>query len=320
MNVPDIFHFLILPGFSALGFMSAIEPLRVANRFRKGVYQWVIVSSDGNAVPASNGIMVQADVSMSEVTDAKTVFVVSGFEPLVAYTPTLGAWLRQLSMQGAVLGGIDTGVFTLAEANLIGSERVTLHWEAASSFNERYPSITYVTELFELCDQRITCAGGTATIDLMLDIILRRHGAELAFSISEQFVLGGVRERSDHQRMQVTARYNIHNAKLVLAIELMEHHMEEPLATDEIAKQVGITRRQLERLFCHELADTPARFYTGLRLTRARQMLQNSTLSIMEVCIACGFESPSHFSRAYRAKYSLAPRNDRSTPPHTSVA
>ncbi|MEZ2349952.1 GlxA family transcriptional regulator [Caballeronia sp. RCC_10] len=312
MPAPQDFHFLVLPQFSSIGFMSAIEPLRVANRFRGELYRWRIVSVDGGPVVASNGISLNADASIDDTADARMVIVVSGFEPLARYTRGIGDWLRRLDRAGATLGGIDTGSFILAEAGLLAGKRTTLHWEALAAFSERYPSIETSQELFEIDARRITCAGGTASIDLMLDIIARDHGAELAAQVSEQFVLGRIRQRNDHQRMKIAARYGIHNRKLIQVIGVMEQHMEEPLSPDALADSIGVTRRQLERLFCAALKDTPTHFYLGLRLTRARELLQQTDMSILAVCVACGFESPSHFSRTYRARFNASPRQDRS--------
>ncbi|SAK89299.1 transcriptional regulator [Caballeronia temeraria] len=312
MSAPHDFHFLLLPEFSSIGFMSAIEPLRVANRFAGELYRWHILSVDGGPVAASNGITLNAECAFDQVNDARTVFVVSGFEPLSGYTRAIGDWLKRLDRAGATLGGIDTGSFILAQAGLLAGKRATLHWEAAAAFTERYPAIATSQELFEIDTRRITCAGGTASIDLMLDLIAREHGAELAAQVSEQFVLGRIRQRSDHQRMQIAARYGIHNRKLIQVIELMEQHMEEPLSPDALAESIGVTRRQLERLFCASMKDTPTHFYLGLRLVRARELLHQTDMSILAVCVACGFESPSHFSRTYRARFHTSPRQDRS--------
>ena len=312
MPAPQDFHFLLLPEFSSIGFMSAIEPLRVANRFAGELYRWHILSVDGGPVAASNGISLNAEGAYGDANDVRTVFIVSGFEPLSRYTRALGDWLKRLDRAGATLGGIDTGSFILAESGLLAGKRATLHWEAAAAFTERYPEIETSQELFEIDTRRITCAGGTASIDLMLDLIAREHGAKLAAQVSEQFVLGRIRQRSDHQRLQIAARYGLHNRKLIQVIELMEQNTEEPLSPDALAQSIGVTRRQLERLFCSALKETPTHFYLGLRLARARELLQQTDMSILAVCVACGFESPSHFSRTYRARFNTSPRQDRS--------
>ncbi|MEI5997933.1 GlxA family transcriptional regulator [Paraburkholderia bengalensis] len=311
--MPEDFSFLLLPGFSAIGFMSAIEPLRVANRFRENLYRWHILSVDGAPVAASNGISINAEAAFADIDHAQTVFIVAGFDPLACHSRALGDWLKRLDRAHATLGGIDTGAFILAEAGLLrATDSVTLHWEALSAFRERYPSVTASDELFEIGARRITCAGGTASIDMMLDLISRSHGAALAASISEQFVLSRIRQRSDHQRMEIAARYGVHNRKLIQVIGVMEQNMEEPLAPTDLAQEIGVTRRQLERLFCSALNDTPTHFYLQLRLDRARELLQQTDMSITAICVACGFESPSHFSRTYRARFGASPRHDRS--------
>ncbi|MDR3099903.1 MAG: GlxA family transcriptional regulator [Paraburkholderia sp.] len=293
--------------------MSAIEPLRVANRFRENLYRWHILSVDGAPVPASNGISLNAEAAFADVDDVQSVFVVAGFEPLACYNRALGDWLKRLDRANVTLGGIDTGAFVLAEAGLLRpTDSVTLHWEALSAFRERYPSVEASGDLFEIGERRITCAGGTASIDMMLDLIARSHGPALASSISEQFVVSRIRQRSDHQRMEIAARYGVHNPKLIQVIGVMEQNMEEPLAPADLAQEIGVTRRQLERLFCSLLKDTPTHFYLQLRLDRSRELLRQTDMSITAICVACGFESPSHFSRTYRARFGASPRRDRS--------
>ena len=305
------FYFLLLPGFSSMGFISAIEPLRVANRFRGELYRWHVLSCEGGAVLASNGMSVNAEGGLGVLEAGATLLVVAGFDPLTHVTPALNQWLRRLDNDGVTLGAIDTGSVVLAQAGLLDGYRLTLHWEALEAFKESYPALHVTQELFEIDRQRITCAGGTASIDLMLDLIAQAHGAELAIQVSEQFVLGRIRPRKDHQRMQVATRYGIHNKKLVQVIGEMEQHSEPPLSTSQLALGINVTRRQLERLFRLHLNDTPRNFYLCLRLEKARQLLRQTDMSVLDISIACGFESPSYFTRSYRARFSCAPRQDR---------
>ena len=305
------FYFLLLPGFSSMGFISALEPLRVANRFRGELYRWHVLCCGGGAVLASNGMSVNAEGGFEALEAGATLLVVAGFDPLTPVTPALIQWLRRLDNDGVTLGGIDTGSVVLAQAGLLDGYRLTLHWEALEAFKESYPRLHVTQELFEIDRQRITCAGGTASIDLMLDLIAQAYGPELAIQVSEQFVLGRIRQRKDHQRMQVASRYGIHNKKLVQVIGEMEQHSEPPLSTAQLALGINVTRRQLERLFRLHLNDTPRNFYLGLRLEKARQLLRQTDMSVLDISIACGFESPSYFTRSYRARFTCAPRQDR---------
>lgn len=310
-SVPKEIHFLLLPEFSIMGFASAIEPLRVANRFKNHAYRWHILSCDGGPVIASNGMSLNADSSILEAERVQTVFVVAGFNPLDNYRPDLAAWLSRAQQQGAMLGALDTGVFVLAEAGLIGKQPVTVHWEAHSAFSERYPAVKLTEALFEIGTRCISCAGGTAAIDMMLALISQEHGSVLAAQVSEQFVLGRIRSHSDHQRMEIAARYDLHNEKIVQVIKSMGNHLEDPLSTDDLAAFIGVTGRQLERMFRSHLKDTPSRFYMNLRLDQARQLLQQSAMSVLSVGVACGFDSASHFSRSYRLRFGISPKDDR---------
>ncbi len=310
-NPPQNMHFLLLPEFSVMGFVSAIEPLRVANRFRPGSYRWQILSLDGGAVVASNGMSINADAAFGLAGAVDMLFVVAGFNPLVFYQPALAQWLRRLHRHGATLGAIDTGAFVLAQAGLLGGESVTLHWEAQAAFAERFPGITVTEELFEIGTQAITCAGGTSAIDLMLALIATKHGRKLAAQVSEQFVLGRIRSQSDRQRMEIAARLGLHNRKTIQVVKLMQEHIEDPLTADDLAGMISVTRRQMERLFATHLHETPARFYLAVRLDRARELLRQTDMGILSVGVACGFVSSSNFSRAYRARFGLSPKDER---------
>lgn len=305
------FYFLLMPGFSMMGFVSALEPLRAANRFGGELYRWHVLSIDGGAVVASNGMSVNADAGLEPLKKGATLCVMSSVDPLTFYTPSLQHWLRRLDLEGVTLGAIDTGSFVLAEAGLLSGYRLTLHWEALDAFKETYPHLHATQELFEIDRRRISSAGGTASIDLMLDLIAQDHGPDLAIKVSEQFVLGRIRQRKDHQRMQIATRYGVNNKKLVQVIGLMEQHTEPPQSTLELAESIQVTRRQLERLFRLHLNDTPSNFYLGLRLEKARQLLRQSDMSVLEVSIACGFDSPSYFTRSYKARFAVCPREDR---------
>ncbi len=309
--MPQLIHFLLLPGFSAMGFISAVEPLRVANRFKGPSYRWRVLSLDGGAVLASNGMSVNADAALGEEEPGGILLIVAGFEPLACYGPPLQQALRRLDHAGVILGGIDTGPTVLAEAGLLDGYRATLHWEALDAFKERYPRLHVTQELFEIDRRRITCAGGTASIDLMLDLIGQAHGSELAVQVSEQFVLGRIRPRQDHQRMQIASRYGISNKKLVRVIGEMEKNIESPLNTCTLAQSIQVSRRQLERLFQLHLKLTPRAFYLRLRLEKARQLLKQTDMSVLEVSVACGFDASSYFTRSYKVRFGQCPREDR---------
>ena len=216
-----------------------------------------------------------------------------------------------MAAQGARLGAIETGSYVLAQARLLDGYRCTIHWENMPGFREAFPHIEVSGELYEFDRNRFTCAGGTAALDMMLQIIEEQHGYDLAIACAENFIYGGIRKPTDSQRMTLRERTGISNSNLLECLELMEANVEQPLTPAELADAVGVSKRQLERLFQRYMATTPSRYYTELRLRQGRRLLEQTSLSITDVALACGFPSPGYFSHRYRALFGLSPREER---------
>jgi len=309
---PERIGFLLVPKFSMMAFFSAVEPLRVANRLSgRKLYSWHTFSIDGEPVAASNEMTLVADLPIAAVESFPTVIVCASFEPERAETRPVLAWLRRLDRKGAILGAVDTGTHILARAGVLDGYRVTLHWENLSGFREAFPELNVTGELFEMDGRRLTAAGGTAPLDMMLHLIASRHGRELSVGISEQLLHARIRNPDDHQRMAMGLRLGVRHPKLVRILETMEQTLEEPLSADKLAGVGGISRRQLERLFRSYLGHTPTGYYLKLRLDRARQLLEQTDLSVLEVGLASGFASAPYFSRAYKAQFGCSPREHR---------
>ncbi|MCB9944477.1 MAG: GlxA family transcriptional regulator [Geminicoccaceae bacterium] len=309
--------FLLVPDFSMIAFSSAIEPLRIANRVSgRSLYRWLLISRDGEPVRASNGAAVQVDLAMEQLEfkvgqGMPTVIVCSGVGAERYCDKDVMAWLRRVDRHGAMIGALCTGAHILARAGLISDHRCTIHWENLPGFVEAFPDLDVAADLFEVDRNRFTCSGGTAPLDLMLNRIGTSHGEELATKVSEQCLLDRIRGPQDRQRMPIRMRLGVHHPKLIMAIELMEANIEEPLSQELLAKYVGLSRRQLERLFRRHLGRTPAQYYLELRLERARHLLYQTDLPIMSIACACGFVSASHFSTCYRQMFGKTPRAER---------
>lgn len=316
-QAPERFAFVLIPNFSLIAFASALEPLRLVNRqIGRELYSWQIVSQDGNPVRASNGVVVAvdqnvADVRLSPGGTNPTVILCSGAGAEHFHDRELFGWLRRADRAGATVGALCTGAHVLARAGLLKDYKCTIHWENLPGFIEDFPEIEVAADLFEVDRNRLTCSGGTAALDLMLHLIAEKHGHEVATKVSEQCLLDRIRQSHDHQRMPYRVRLGVHNPKLINAIEMMESNIEEPLNQEMLARYIGLSRRQLERLFRKHLGRTPAQYYLELRLERARHLLYQTSMPIMNVAFACGFVSASHFSTCYRQKYGRTPRAER---------
>lgn len=312
--------FYLYPSFSMIAFASAIEALRLANWIAgKPHYHWTVVSTKGTPVKASNGTVIEVDQSAvaTKIIPGKDrpydyVFVCSGLGVEKYKDSVAQSWLRVQALQESNIGALCTGAYVLAEAGLLDGYKCVIHWENLDSFIEHFPRHDISTDLFEVDRNRLTCGGGTASLDLMLYLIHEEHGKDLAWAVSEQLLLDRMRNPHDQQRLSLQARLGVQNPKIITAISAMEAHLSEPLALEEITRRAGLSRRQLERLFNTYIGRSPARYYLELRLQRARHLLYQSDMSILDIALSCGFVSASHFSKTYRDTYANSPREERS--------
>ena len=306
------FGFLLVPKFSFVAFINAVEVLRVANRLAgAALYRWSVLSEDGAPVTASNEMPALVDRSLAEAGPLDTLFVCSSFDPQLYDRRDVLAELRRLARHGTSLGGLCTGAYLLARAGLLDGHRCTLHWENVAGFTEDFPELECTGELFEIDRDRFTAAGGTAPLDMMLHVVAMQQSQDLAIRVSEYLIHERIRSPHDHQRMTLRARLRVSHPRLLETVALMEEALETPRSLDEIAADVGISKRQIERLFRTYLDCTPARYYVEMRLRRARTLLEQTSMTVTDIGIACGFVSASHFSRTYRDFFGHSPRKER---------
>ncbi len=304
--------FFLVPSFTMLSLVSAVEPLRAANRMSaRPLYSWHLVSRDGAAVEASNALSLTPQGAMHDAHGLDCVIVAGPFDPAPYHDQAVFDWLRRLVRDGAALGALETGTFVLARAGVLRGYRCTTHWENLPKLSAEFPGLDVSKELFELDRNRFTCAGGTAALDMMLNLIERQQGRDLAAAVAEGFVHDHIRQAHEPQRMSLQARTGVRNDRLLGCIALMESNLEQPLLPAHLAVSVGVSKRQLERLFRAHLDTTPARYYMGLRLNQGRRLIERTALPITEVALACGFSSLGHFSYRYRAHFGVSPREDR---------
>ena len=313
------FVFFLVPDFTMIAFATALDPLRSANRMLGyDAYQWRLASIDGRPVKASNGVECAVNTSLDEERRKMSgpdrpdmVIVCSGLNVEKYSNRTAFAWLREEYNRGVAVGGLCTGAHVLAAAGLLSNKRCAIHWENLPGFAEAFPKANVFADLFEVDQNIYTCAGGTAALDMMLKLIGEDYDENLVNRVCEQVLTDRVRSPTDRQRLPLRARLGVQNAKVLSIIELMEANLSEPLSLIEVADDVGLSRRQIERLFRTEMGRSPARYYLEIRLDRARHLLVQSSMPVVEVAVACGFVSASHFSKCYRELYSRSPQQER---------
>jgi AraC family carnitine catabolism transcriptional activator len=298
--------FILLPEFSMIALMCALEPLRLANRFRPGSFSWSFLSVDGGEVRASNEIPVSAQGRLAGVKAPDLAVVCASYRPESQLGKAVLNPVRALARRGTLLAGLDTGPFVLAQAGLLDGYRAAVHWESRAGFAETYPEVETTSAPYEIDRDRITCAGGAASIDMMLDVIERCHGRELAVAIADQlvhlrFAYGG------DARLPPGVRLQIADPRLSAIVEAMERNIERPLANDALAGVAGLSVRHMERLFRDHLGISPRLLYQRIRLESAERLLRYSRMGVLEAAVACGFRSHAHFTRAYRDRFGAPP-------------
>jgi len=303
---------LLLDQFAMIAFSSTIEPLREANWLMgEKVYEWKVVSQDGNAVRASNGISINVDGSIDDVKSAAMVIVCSSFDPHLYATPAVLNWLRKLARKGARVGGIETGAYVLAKAGLLDGYRATIHWEHSESITESFAKVLLTDNLFEVDRTRFTSSGALATLDMMLHFITLQLGGRVAAAVADGFVYSRARQGGSPQRPGPAERMNIYHPRLQRLLKFFNLNLDRHLHVAEMATSENITDREVRRLFSTYLKSTPQAYHRSLRLQRARLMLRQTDISVTETAVSCGFASSSDFARAFKREFGQHPGADR---------
>jgi transcriptional regulator GlxA family with amidase domain len=313
---PRRFTFLLLDRFTMLPFTAAIEPLRLANRAAgRDLYSWRLVGPGRDWATCSNGARVALDGGLDDTSPERDDVVIAcgGTEIAREATRPVLTWLRKQARGGATVGAVCTGAWVLAEAGLLDGRKATIHWENHDGFAEAFPQVDLYRSVFVNDGNRLTAAGGTSSIDMMLHLIAEAQGEALATEVADQMLHTTIRTNQDRQRLSIPTRIGVRHPRLAAVIARMEGNLEDPISPAQLAADAGMSTRQLERLFRRYLNRSPKRYYMETRLARARNLLMQTEMSIIEVALASGFSSPSHFSKCYRALYGGTPYRERGT-------
>ncbi len=309
---PRRFVFVLLPQFTLLSFASALDCLRIANRvIGREAYTWKLVGEGGGEMACSAGTAFKLDGDLGDLDRDDVVVICGGIDIQQATTKRLMNWLRREARKGLAIAGLCTAAHAMAKAGLLDGKKATIHWENQDSFSEEFEEVRLTKSVFVVDGNRMTTAGGTSSIDLMLKVIADDYGEEVANSVADQQIYSSIRTDQDTQRLSVPTRIGVRHPKLSQVIQMMENNIEEPISPSILAKYVGMSTRQLERLFRRYLNRSPKRYYMELRLQKARNLLMQTDMSVINVALACGFASPSHFSKCYRAHYDTTPYRER---------
>lgn len=311
---PRRYVFLLLDRFTMVAFAAAIEPLRLANQISgRTLYAWKIIGEGGVEAVCSNGARLALEGGLDECLRNDTIILCGGVEVAKTATRPVLGWLRREARRGARIGALCTAAWVVAEAGLLDGRRATIHWEYQDGFAEKFPEAELIRSVFVEDGQFLTAAGGTAAIDLILRQIARDQGNELAAKVADQLIHTAIRNEDDQQRLSIPTRIGVRHPRLSAIVARMEANIEDPISPARLAADAGMSPRQLERLFARYLGRSPKRYYMEIRLERARNLLLQTEMSVIEIALACGFASSAHFSKCYRGSYDTTPYRQRGT-------
>ncbi len=305
--------FVLWPGTHPATVMPALAVLRSANRMAEAeLYRAECYTLDDQPLLSPEGWRLPAAQWNGEQSGHAHIWLVADGMALPSTIPVgLAHHCRNRARDGYTIGALEGGVYPLAMSGLLDGHLCAVHWRMIDDFRERFPAVKAGSELFAQDRGRLSSSGGQATLDLFLALLAEERDPDLAAMVAEDLVVERLRDGSERQRVPLRNRLGSTHPKLTQAVILMESNIEEPLTTDEIARHVCVSRRQLERIFKQYLNSVPSQYYLELRLNRARQMLLQTSKSIIQIGLSCGFSSGPHFSSAYRNCFGITPREDR---------
>ncbi|WP_295470425.1 GlxA family transcriptional regulator [uncultured Pseudomonas sp.] len=299
--------FLLLEHFSLPAFTQALDTLVTANLIRSGLFVTRTFSLSGDSVVSDLGLVICPDACLEPMAlqGLDLLVLCSGLRTPLRAHPALNALLHLAAEKGVALAGLWSGAWFLGQAGLLDGYQCAVHPEQRAVLAETAREARVTSESYRVDRDRLTAASPTGAFNMVLEWINTLHGRGLVDAIVDILAFEESRYRrakpSLHEKMSEPLRE---------AINLMSANIEEPLSQDQLSSYVGRSKRQIERLFKEQLGTTPVRYYLELRITESRRLLQHSDLPIVEVGVACGFVSPSHFSKCYASFYGYSPSRE----------
>ncbi len=304
--------FLPIDGFALMSLASVAEPLRAANLLSgKALYDLVTFAADDLQATSSGMAVVPATAALTDAGPLDMLFVIAGGDPASYQDRSVFDWLGRQARRGVQICGISGGPVILARAGLMAGRRMTVHWEHAEALAEVSPDLLIERSLYVMDRDRVTCAGGTAPMDLMHALISDHHGPVLARRVSDWFLYTDIRPAGDPQRSGLVARVGSTSRPVLDAVAAMESHVADPLDLGQLAEIAGVTERHLNRMFARETGKSTMIYYRDLRLGKAADLMRNSPLLLTEIALATGFGSSAHLSRSFRALHGHPPSDLR---------
>lgn len=307
--------FLVFPGFPMACLTSMIEPLRAANEIvGRDLFEWKLISEDGDRVEASAHVWFDPDFSLSDVIELDQLYLLSDPSSHFARPKRSDGKLRKLARHGTTLGAISGGIFPLARAGLLDGFKTSVHWCYEGAFAEEFPDFETSSDVITIDKRRLTASGASAAFDLSLHLIEQAVGADVATEVACWFQHPLVRGQGVSQRKPTFAAESTSDMLPTIvrdAVTLFTSHLDEPINIADVASQIGVSVRQLERMFQKTTGNSPLVYYRSLRMHKARQLLLYGNYTMAEVAAAVGYSSSFTLIKNYTEVFGVHPKDDR---------
>ncbi|MEM8979651.1 MAG: GlxA family transcriptional regulator [Pseudomonadota bacterium] len=307
--------FLIFPGFPMACLTSMIEPLRAANEIvGRDVFGWTIISEDGSRVEASAQVGFDPNVSLTSLEAIEHIYLLSGPASRFADPERANGKLRKIARHGAVIGAISGGVFPLARSGLLDGHKASVHWCYEAAFAEEFPLFGTSRDVITRDGRRITASGASAAFDLSLLLIEEALGGDVATEVACWFQHPLMRGEGVTQRKPTFASESTSDMLPPIvrrAVALFTDHLDDPINVADVAREVGVSVRQLERMFKKTTACSPLVYYRMLRMHKARQLLLYGKYTLAEIAVAVGYSSSFTLVKNYTDVFGVHPKEDR---------
>lgn len=307
--------FLLFSGFPMSCLTSAIEPLRAANDITgTQTFSWTLISEDGQPVQSSAEIPFQANCALAHAPDVDMLFLMSSPSGAFANAKPSNGHLRKIARHGAIVGAVSGGIFPLARAGLLDGHSCSAHWCYSAAFSEAFPHLDLSDSLIQMDKRRYTASGAGAIFDLMLHVIEDTLGATLMTEVACWFQHPVIRSEGVRQKTPAFACDSTADGLPPIvskAVELFDKNLAYPLPMSEVADQLGVSARHLERSFKATMGESPGKHYRDLRMRAARQMVLYSNDPISRIAHAVGYETSANMIRNYRRCFGISPQEDR---------
>jgi transcriptional regulator GlxA family with amidase domain len=283
--------------------------------FGEAGYQLLVVAPQAGPVSSSKGLPVTAEESVSTVPpgDTDTLVVVGGEGVFAARSnQELVGWVAAAAGSARRVASVCSGAFLLAAAGLLDGQRVTTHWREADRLAREHPGLVVDSEPIFIRDGRFwTSAGVTAGLDLALALVEADLGPKAALAIARELVMFLRRPGTQSQFSTPLWSNQPANDGLRAVIDAVHTDPGARHGINDLASLAGLSPRQLQRRFTHEIGLPPAAYVERVRIEAAQRMLVERDDPVEAVARRCGFGTAETLRRTFHRLVGVSPSHYR---------